>query len=206
MINNDFYIFGSKLSSDTVQVHMSTVMNQKNGITDGFDIQLLKGEFDNWHFPIIFKLAHGKNLKDILDTGTASLCLISEKVKNIFEANNLTGWKTFEVKIFDKEDKIIHGYFGLSIVGRSGRIKFDKSNIIKKQLVQNGSFANYYKGFYFDIQNWDGSDFFLAENYFGTLISSRAAEILNKNGFSNVKIRDIKTIEMDEFTVSNIQN
>src|ERR1700761_4342310 len=133
MKTSEFYNLGEKHSQTTLQVHSVSLSN-------GFDdvIRLLIGDHKGISYPVIFKQKYGTRTDDIIRTGTAILFLISDKMRSVLEDNQFTGWKTFEVKILDKENKEITGYHGLSITGRCGPIDYNKSEIIEKRTVPGG--------------------------------------------------------------------
>jgi hypothetical protein len=138
----EFFEFGSKFVPSTLQVHPLNLSFERD--ENQFDdvLSLIIGEYGNITFPVVFKQEYGKKLQDILDTGTASLYLISNNMKTVLEDNNLTGWKTFDVKVLGKQGEAIQGYHGLSITGRCGKIDYGKSEIIEKRLVPEGPLAN----------------------------------------------------------------
>jgi hypothetical protein len=197
----NFYTFSSKLLSSTVQAHAITLSNQKdhNGLFDQH--RLIKGVYDKITFPVIFRQEYGKNLQDVLDTGWAGMFLISDKIKTILEENQFTGWKTYEIKVFNKEEQEIHGYHGLSIIGRCGMINYSKSEILQKNLITDAPLTKFYKGLYVGLEEWDGSDFFLPDKYFGTIITNSVAEILKSNMFTNIKIQNLAEIEIPHFSM-----
>ena len=197
----DFFEFGSKAVSSTLQVHPLNLSFERDENQLDDVLRLVLGEYENILFPVVFKQEYGKKLQDILSTGTASLYLISDKMKTAFEDNRLTGWKTFDVKVLDKQGQEIHGYHGLSITGRCGKIDYSQSTIFEKRLVPEGPLGRYYKGLYVGLDEWDGSDFFLPERYFGTVITSKAADVLKKSKFTNIMLENLADIEMNEFTV-----
>ena len=101
----------------------------------------------------------------------------------------------------DKKGQEIQGYHGLSIVGRCGKIDYSKSEIIEKRLVPNAPLGKYYKGSYVSLDEWDGSDFFLPEKYFGIIITSRAAEVLKRNKLTNIRLENLAEIEMTAYAL-----
>lgn len=203
----DFYSFGSKLSSSTVQANpiglkeFHPIDPNKRYLYD--ELRLIQGDYLNISFPVIFKQEYGKKLEDILDTGWASLFLISDKMKAVLEENALTGWKTFAVKVLDKKGQEIQGYHGLSITGRCGKIDYSKSEIIEKRLVPNAPLGKYYKGLHVGLDKWGGSDFFLPEKYFGIIITSKTAEVLKKNKLTNIRLENLGEIETPDFALQN---
>jgi hypothetical protein len=201
MDNKKLYRIDSKLSSSTVQVH--AVGLDKISFSDDLAAEwhLILGDYSGVSFPVVFKQEYGNKLQDILDTGWPSLYLISDKMKTILEDSDLTGWETFAVKVLDKKGQEIQGYHGLSITGRCGKIDYNKSEIIERQLVPNGPLVKYYKGLHVDLDKWDGKDFFIPEKYFGIMTTQRAAETLKKNKLTNIKFENLSEIEMDYSSV-----
>lgn len=201
MDTKNLYRIDSKLSSSTVQVH--AVGLDKIFFSDGLATEwhLILGDHQGVSFPVVFKHAYGSKLHDILDTGWPSLYLISEKMRAILEDNKLTGWKTFNVKVLDKNGQEIKGYHGLSVTGRCGKIDYSKSEIVEKRLVQNGPLVKYYKGLHIGLNEWDGTDFFLPEKYFGIMITQAAVKALEKNKLTNIRLDSLAEIETDYSTV-----
>ena len=193
-------MISSKLSSTTVQVHSDDL--GKRDIDGLFEEhKLILGNYADISFPIKFRQVYGKKLQDILDTGWPSLFLISEKMKAVLENNNLTGWKSYDIKVFDMLGLEIKGYFGFSVTGRCGPIDYSKSEIIEKRLVDKGPLVKYYRGLHVGLNEWDGSDFFLPEKYFGVIITQKAAETIKKSNLTNIRLENIAEIEMDDYTV-----
>jgi len=202
----NFYTLGSKLSSSTIQAH-PIGLKEFHPIDPNIrylydEHRLIQGDYQDIFFPVKFKQEFGVKLQDILDTGWAGLYLISEKLKGILAGNNLTGWKTFEVKVLDKQGKEILGYHGFSVTSRCGKIDYSKSEIIEKRLVPNGPLGKYYKGLHIGLDKWDGSDFFLPENNYGTIVTSMAADILKKNKITNLMLRNLAEIETPDFALT----
>jgi hypothetical protein len=198
----NFFSFGSKFVSSTIQTHIVDLHKLKN-VPAKYSIQdkLMKGEYNDINFPVVFKQKYGKKVQDILDTGTVSLCLISDKFKAVLESENLTGWKTFPIKILDKKEIEIPGYHGLSITGRCSQILYGKGEIVEKRLVPKGPLSKYYKGLQIDLDKWDGSDFFVPEGSLWIIVTTKTADALRKAKLTNVRLENLADIEIDEFTV-----
>src|ERR1700761_161521 len=157
----NYYTFGSKLSSTTFQAHPLGLSFKKGGIGDIEKLTL--GNYYKIHFPVKFKQEYGDKLHDILDTGTAIMYLISDRMRDVLEENQLTGWKAFPIQLYDKQQNEVKGYQGLSITGRCGSVNYNKSEIVSKSMINNGPISRYYRGFYIGLEDWDGSDFFLSK-------------------------------------------
>lgn len=191
---NDFFILDDKGSGETLQAHplnLPLILRNKKQIEH---ILLLMGNYSEFELPIIFKHEYGKRLDDIIKTGYSSLHLISNRFKQVLEEGHFTGWKTFPVKVLNKKGIEIEGYHGLSVTGRCGPVDWDKSQIIQKPFLKDGPLARYYKGFYVD--HWDGSDFFIPEEYYTICVTKRVAETLVK-----AKLTNIQLVNFAEFTM-----
>ncbi len=112
----DFFDFSSKLLSSTFQAGPIELKKDENGIDDEYN--LIKGIYNGINFPVIFKQDSGKKLTDVLDTGWSPLYLISDRMKSILEDCQITGWKMFPIKLYNKKKNEILGYHGFSITGR----------------------------------------------------------------------------------------
>lgn len=199
--NSPLYELNSKLLSSSLQVHPVGLKNIT--FNDGLDAQwhLILGDYSQFKFPLRFHHAYGNKMTDILDTGWPGMYLISKFLKSTFIDQELTGWKTYPVEVFDNKGTKIEGYSGLSITGKTGPIDFTQSEIVQQRLVAHGPISKYYKGLYPKMEEWDGSDFFLANGYFGIIMTDRAASVFRKSRLSNVKVQPLEDIEMSDFTV-----
>jgi hypothetical protein len=148
-------------------------------------VDLLKHRLDGFTFPIAFRQDGGKKWTDILQKCGAHF-IFSSRFINLLEANNITGWKTFDITITDKYGNEVNGYKGISITGRSGAPYYLKSTMFKKQKVPTGPISTYYKGTYFD--DWDGSDFFMPDTTIGVYITKRLVELMNENSITNFSL------------------
>ncbi|MBU2524016.1 hypothetical protein KKG71_02375 [Patescibacteria group bacterium] len=200
---NNFYDFSSKFYGTTfMAIAINSPSKKKpNGLPNNYDYNLVAGKYDNIDFPVIFKYEDGKHLRDIIDTGTAVLFLISKKFKTILEKNKLTGWKTFPVKVYDKKNQEIPNYYGLTVTGRCGPIDYSKCETYKTKYVEHGPFVKIYKGKYIGLDKWDGSDFFLPIGNYGIIVTEKVANLLKNNKLTNIDLEKLSKVETPESTV-----
>ncbi|MCL8009389.1 hypothetical protein [Gelidibacter japonicus] len=86
--------------------------------------------------------------------------IVSERVIEIFKSNAITGWKTYDVEIYSKENKLIdQKYYVLIITGRCGFRDYSTSPIIMDTI--GITTEPHLSGFYFKDDFWDGSDLFM---------------------------------------------
>ncbi len=202
-----FYRLGSKLLMATIQAHPLNLNYTEDANRQDDVARLLLGNYKNITFPVVFKQSYGHQQRDVLDTGTAILLLISDKMKTVLEENNLTGWKTFPIHLLDKKGVEISGYHGWSITGRCGKIDYSKSEIIQKRLVPTGPLSDFYRGTFIGLDKWDGSDFFIPDKYYGIMVTDKATAILKKAKLSNLTFINLADTEIISFSVKvHIEN
>lgn len=200
-----FFTFGTSMSSRAARVSFAGIYGADDGVNPN-PIKLVTGDYGSIEFPIRFEQLTGKNFGDVLDTRSAVLFLISDRVKQALDEEGLTGWCTFEVSVSDRSGNPVFGYNGFSVTGRSGPIDLEQSKVIQKRLVPDGPLSNYYKGKFVRQEEWDGSDFFLPQHHYGIMVSPRAATVLNQRSFTNLLLRDAREIEIDEYTADLIRS
>ena len=189
-----FFEFRSKLVMTSVQAEgyglkVTEDLNQYNN--------LIKGDYENITFPVIFKQAFGKKYTDILDTGRVNLYLISDRLKKILEENELTGWKTFPIRLYDKKENEIFGYNGFSITGHCDPIDYSKSEIIEKKYASNGPIVKLYKGKFFNLNSWNGTNFFSPRGKLNIFIDKKTADLLKRNKITNLNLINLAEAEVD---------
>ncbi|HTB06192.1 MAG TPA: hypothetical protein VK806_04495 [Bacteroidia bacterium] len=197
----DFFDFHSRLVmtyfSVYPQIHLDWVINKK----------LVGGDFESFEFPIVFKHTHGIKMGDLLHTQWPSLYLISNRIEKLLAENNVTGWKTFPIKIFGKKGEEVLGYNGFSVIGRSNsKVIYDNSKIIEKRFVSNGPLCRFYKGIDMDMSKWDGSDFFMPDSITTIYATSKVYTVLSENWTTNVSMKKLSDNEYDEFVVKKLNS
>jgi hypothetical protein len=146
--------------------------------------------------PVVFRGYMGGPVADILRTGLPPYLCMSQRVLDILEKNQFTGWSTYPVEVFDRKGNILIGYYGLAVTSYAGDRDLTRSTIIDKgPIVKGGKPYKVYKGLFFDETKWDGSDFFRIGN--GNIIVSKVV----KDVFNKAKIRNVKFVALcDEET------
>lgn len=133
----------------------------------------------------------GSRLHDVVWTSLNPL-VVRERVVKLMTDYGLSGWKTYPLDLPDIVDS--EKYCGLCILGRCGPIDDAKSKIVMKQYPA-GDFP-IYKGLYFDLDTWDGSDLCLTSDESMWLIATervRAAFI--EEGVTNVDFVPLREFE-----------
>lgn len=132
---NKFYTFTSKGTLSTLYGELKVtddVIAYNEGIHDGVDllVRMSFGEYpNNIEFPAEFIVEGGSKLRDVIETRTPWLTIISDHVKHVFEDNGLTGWKSYDVIVRRKKSgEEISGFNGFSIIGRLSE-KWDSEDV-----------------------------------------------------------------------------
>lgn len=173
-----FYNYRTKIWDTTVQVipeiiQKSSVEDLRNPCNKLFSLgeNLAFGPYPEWlEFPVVYRWVSGFRYRDDISYGIWTH-LISDKLHDILIENNVTGWKSYPVLLYDKEGSLIEGYHGFTITGRGGY--YDNFEDLRN------SAPGEIKGIY-NINNWDGSDFFKL-NYAQIAITKKVYVIIRNN-------------------------
>lgn len=110
--------------------------------------------------PVILKPVMGGRPMDILWSGCPPIMTVSQRIIDILLDYRFKGWATYPVQVYDKHEKLLPGYYGFAVKSSVGKPDLKRSKIITRTLVEGGKPAEFYQGFYFNEDNWDGSAIF----------------------------------------------
>ena len=193
MTLKDFYYFGTQ--GYMTQFYAPCTSIDKKPVGINWEWELLYGRYDNFDMPVIFqqKPSYGGNkFTDFLNTGYANLYPISDKVLDILIENNITGWKTYPIEVFDKKGNEVPGYHGFSIIGRCKDLDISLlKERVAVQYYESGPIREYYKGFPLDLSTWDGSDIFLLSGTGWSFITKRVYSLFKKHKITNIRYEKV---------------
>lgn len=138
-------------------------------------------------FPVVFHTYEGSKLCDILSMRYVGISgLFSDRIIQLLKDNNITGWKTYPIILFDRNGNVIKGYNGFSVTGRAGKIHelVPESEIIYEE-------RNRYRQW--ERASWDGSDFAHIEGRFKTICTNKVKDV-----FMKAKIKGLKFTPFEE--------
>lgn len=182
MDNNNFFLFSDKDLRGAINLVPSENIDC---------LKLFRGEIEPTE-PILFQKNYGSKIYDLIHTGCAGLYLISERLVNLLIDNEITGWKTYPCHV-----KNIKGYSIFSVIGRCEGIDYTRSKkFIKQPYIKTGIPIDALKGLYFEESSWDESDVFTPANTSFTFITKKTKKIIEDNMITNVKIENLKDIEI----------
>ena len=151
-------------------------------------VMLEMGSYEGIPFPLEFRHLYGKRYYDILHIGYVTLFLVSDRFLEVLETNHFTGWKSYPVRLFEKNGTEVFGYNGFSVTGKAGKIDWEKSEVVQiPGPIDETITYPYYKGIPIDMSKWDGSDIFMAEGcrfYFST---EKVYKVLKKAKITNIE-------------------
>ncbi|WP_214114707.1 hypothetical protein [Aequorivita echinoideorum] len=175
------------------------------GVIENYDLaepEISRGEKEVSEIVPVKHSMGGKSLYDIIWTTNAYPLIVSERIIELFKSNGITGWKTYNVKIYSKKNELIdQKFFGLIITGRCGHRDFSKSSIVLDKI---GIYTEpHIKGFYFEKDYWDGSDLFMDnpdENGNTTVFRFCSQKVVDL--FKKEKIKNINFTNLNEPTLA----
>jgi hypothetical protein len=181
-----FYDFGSDLKSYCLQVSATEIRDE---------IPFVYGEVIVTH-PVVFRYHSGGRVYDLVETGWASLYLLSDRVISALHQHQITGWKTYPATVYDKKSNLVPGFSIFAVTGRAGPIDNSMSEIIQKDPpVPEGNPYQVRKGRYFDLSTWDGSDIFILKNSLAIVVTEKVKNVLAPLKPKNIRLQPITDIE-----------
>jgi hypothetical protein len=157
----------------------------------------IKGK-DKYSVPLRLNYLKGRRVGDVLCLGTIGLWGYSPRMMEKIRTANATGIEFFPLKVEGPEEAIIslQNYHGAFITGSSGPLLKEKSKY--KLIPAKGKPEEnicWQTGWFFDLETWDGSDFFNPEGTFCTFVTSRIVKLLSEVKPSCVDFTPVSDIE-----------
>ena len=125
---SQFYVFGNRGKRFPLHVNIE-------GEEAEDSVALLRGEIRPTR-PLRCTWNSGGMLKDILGSSWAILMLVSDRVVEIATREGFTGWLTYPVEVYDRKERPVPGYHGLSVTGRCGPVDESKAIPAYSQIIQ----------------------------------------------------------------------
>lgn len=131
---------------------------------------------------------------DLIWTGHAFVTLMSPRVVDLLNEIACTGWTGLPCTVRNRAgDQWL--YQALVVTGRCGA--YDPHRAISCEEVGPGGRYRHWKGLYFDLASWDGSDIFLSGHYGGMLVTERV-----RTCFLKAKVRNVCFEKQSEVQVT----
>lgn len=139
----------------------------------------------------------GGQVSDILWSSLTRITCISDRVVHILTSEQVTGWGTYPVVVYDRKGNQLPGYHGFSVTGPALPHVRSHSRIISKPratLAGPGLPEDLYQGLFFEEEKWDGSDFFLVRN--GETVTNRVRVLFKRHRISNALFTPLLSVEI----------
>lgn len=140
----------------------------------------------------------GKQITDFFWTDYVGVYCVSLRVIELLEKNQITGWTTYPVELWGKNQERIPDYFGFAVTGKECRRDMTKGRIIQLAPFFPGAKPRaVYLGAYFVESDWDGSDFFWVNNFVNEVVTKRVRDLFVKNHVTNVKLVSLTQVTLE---------
>ena len=128
--------------------------------------------------PFKVKIVKGTKFYDVAYFNDPFNFAISENLKNVLVENEISGWDCYPLEIEGTDKK----YYGFTVTGRCGPIK-------------KPSTKGWVKGYEFDLDSWDKSDFFRPDETLHVFFNEKVKLIIEKEKITNFGIVNIADYE-----------
>lgn len=186
MNNNNLFKFETKFGKGPIEIKSENLSFEQLN-------KLSNGELEGFKFPLTFKVISGTKWTPVLSPPTVGLIIVSKDIINALNFNKITGFKYFNILIKDKHGKMIDDYYGLSILGKCGKIDFNKSKIVEKKTKMG--FAKYYLGFFPDMEAWDNTDIFRPLGSLFIIMNKKTKDLFDDFENNNLKFTPLEEVE-----------
>jgi hypothetical protein len=157
--------------------------------TDTQPISAVNGASDGQEH--VFQVYAGKKFYDIIGTTSALEILISSKFADIIRSSDFQGYNLSSVKIHMPDENRRDDYFLLSIYGHCGALNDNDTNTFFIENEGGIGKTEYYTGFLFDPDSWDGSDLFSPDGSELYFVTESVKLAIDRARLTNVSLRYI---------------
>jgi hypothetical protein len=163
---------------------------------NSFIRRLYRGEVDA-DPPLLLRQLMGKP-QDITWSDYSPVLLVSRRVVELLQEQSLTGWGTYNVLVMNKDGAHLPGYFGLSITGRAGTVDIRRGVVVDKSpKVPGGKPYQVLRGFYFENNEWDRSDFCVPGVAGSPIVTHSVVEAFERANVIGVEFTPVREYEAD---------
>ncbi len=159
------------------------------------DISALSRGKSQLEDPIQFDVAQGSKATNVLWTQLVTPVCVSGRVIRILSDNEVSGWSTYPVELFDPQGGLLADYHGLAVTGAVCDADYSRSAVVTKPPpAPRGKSYDVYKGLFFDENQWDGSDMFWVGGV--RVVVDKVKRIFERNKIDNVKFTPLSEREI----------
>jgi len=192
---NGFYKFDTRFVKSPITVKNDNLTFEQANM-------LSRGDYKSFQFPINFNVISGKKWLPVLNPPSVGLYILKKDIVENLEAHQIKGFASFEVLIVDQNGEVNNDYCGFSIIGKSGKIEFTKSQIIEKKTGEG--YSKYYRGLFPNMDTWDHSDIFRPVDSLFVIMSEKAKKIFDKYEKTNLDFVTLNDVELMSIIVDSV--
>jgi len=141
----------------------------------------------------------GSALADVLFSEIIGLIPISLRLAAVFEAEQFEGWSSYPVSIVSSS-AVSEDYVGLAVTGRCSPIDYSVGEWVSDPDYP----SRVLKGQGFDLDSWDGSDFFIPEGTTRIFVTERVCSCLKRERVKNVRCVRLSEVKTSETVLRSI--
>lgn len=151
---------------------------------------VFEGTFSG-ELPIRLLWQQGRMRFDLIESNLLFPYLFSTHALDLFQEAGLKGFKRYPTSIdATKGDQgIIDKYEFMGLLGRAGPVLWRETEIVRAVIGDEIRYdVQDHFGLPFDVETWDGSDFFTTQGNAWLLASERVAQIVRDNKLTNIEL------------------
>ena len=145
--------------------------------------------------PLRYDADSGSRATDVLWSQDPLHFCISGQLVRLLKKNEITGWSTFPVEVYDRKGAVLPDYHGFAVTGGICDQDFDRSVPFDNEMP--GGHFTYYRGIYFYESQWNGSDMF----WIGAGIpvcADKVYRLFTKHKIGNIRFTPLPEYEESE--------
>jgi hypothetical protein len=145
---------------------------------------------------LVFKAGRGGKATDVLWAYDVYIYFFSERLRRLLAEEEISGWTTYPVELYDRKDNHLSGYQGIAVTGRECTRDRSRSQIVDKPPpAPGGQSRQVYRGLFFDESQWDGSDMFWVSEV-GIVVTEKLYRLFQRHKIRNVEFTPLSKVEI----------
>lgn len=186
-----FYTLEDPLAAQPLRVN-----HEGDHLTIEQAIQLFRGKWKP-DSPIKLSAYQGGQATDFLWSCLPPLVCISQRVVDVLQTNNITGWSTYTVEVYGRKGELLPGYHGFAVTGGDCRRDRSRSLILTRRAALGGELYHVYSKLFFLEEDWDGSDIFWVKSFGGIVVTDKVRKTFRRAKVKNAKLTPLPNVEID---------
>ncbi|MCK6501993.1 hypothetical protein L6R53_01075 [Myxococcota bacterium] len=145
--------------------------------------------------PIVFDHSGGSRAVDFIHGSTVALGFMSPRMIEVLRSHGFTGWQTWPAEVHGKDGVLLPGYQGLAVTGRCGGKDF--SRLTREDVIRPRVMVRY-RATVFDLERWNGHDFFAPDGTLFIFVTRRVRDALLRARLKGLELTPLTELWLDE--------